>query len=56
MQLYNGQGVDYALNIESDNGGTHHSADIPITPGATYWCVLKRIRDRQRQPQRVSRV
>ena len=41
LQLNNGAGGVYALNIEASEGGTHHSANIVITPGATYWCVLK---------------
>src|SRR5262249_30255717 len=41
LQLNNGLGGIYALNVESSDGGTHHSAKIIITPGATYWCVLR---------------
>jgi len=41
LQLNNGAGGVYALNIEASEGGTHHSPNIVITPGATYWCVLK---------------
>ncbi|PYR31829.1 MAG: hypothetical protein DMF90_24850 [Acidobacteria bacterium] len=41
LQLNNGADGVYALNLEASEGGTHHSANIVITPGATYWCVLK---------------
>src|SRR5262249_53920685 len=41
LQLNNGGGGVYALNIEASKSGTHHSPNIVITPGATYWCVLK---------------
>ena len=41
LQLNNGADGVYALSLEASEGGTHHSPNIVITPGATYWCVLK---------------
>jgi hypothetical protein len=41
LQLNNGDHGNYAINIETSRGGTQHTADLVITPGATYWCVLK---------------
>src|SRR5262249_4041686 len=41
LQLNNGADGIYALNVEASEGGTHHSENIVITPGETYWCVLK---------------
>ena len=43
MQLLVGTGSSsgYGFNIETHPGSTTHSAYIPVTPGATYWCVLK---------------
>jgi hypothetical protein len=40
LQLNNGDHGNYALNIETNYGGTKHTPDLIITPGATYWCVL----------------
>jgi hypothetical protein len=41
MQLYNGHGPGYVLNIESDGNDTIHSSKIAVTPGGTYWYCLK---------------
>ena len=46
LQLDNGpagaNGAGYGLSIETDPDGiTTHSPYIPISPGVTYWCVLK---------------
>jgi hypothetical protein len=41
MQLYNGNGPGYVLNIEKYNGATLHSAKIPVEPGSTYWYCYK---------------
>jgi hypothetical protein len=41
MQLYNGNGPGYVLNIEAYGGDTNHSAKIPVQPGQTYWYSFK---------------
>jgi hypothetical protein len=43
LQLNNGRGgAGYGVTIETNPGGvTTRSPYITITPGATYWCVLK---------------
>jgi hypothetical protein len=41
MQLYNGNGPGYVLNIEGYGGNTTHSAKIPVQPGKTYWYSYK---------------
>jgi hypothetical protein len=41
MQLYNGNGPGYVLNIEAYGGNTTHSAKIPVQPGETYWYSYK---------------
>jgi hypothetical protein len=41
MQLYNGNGPGYVLNIEAYGGNTTHSAKIPVQPGGTYWYSYK---------------
>jgi hypothetical protein len=41
LQLRNGNAPGYAVNIETDANGTVHSANIPVTQGATYWYSLK---------------
>jgi hypothetical protein len=37
MQLYNGNGPGYVLNIEKYGGNTTHSSKIPVTRNQTYW-------------------
>jgi hypothetical protein len=41
MQLFNGNGPGYVLNIEAYGGNTTHSAKIPVQPGQTYWYSYK---------------
>lgn len=41
MQMYNGNGPGYVLNIEGYGGNTTHSSKIPVSPGGTYWYCFK---------------
>jgi hypothetical protein len=41
LQLYNGNGPGYVVNIETDANGTVHSAKIPVKQGSSYWYSFK---------------